>query len=142
MDFVSLLGARIRGPRLFGVAGGPAAGLALVLINWASGGTAAVGPAHLSLTQSDSPPPGAVGGMLTYTIQVTNPNPSGGNDASNVVVTDSLPSQVDFVSATGGTCQRSGSKVTCDLGQVNAATTATVTIVVKPKKAGALSNTA
>jgi uncharacterized repeat protein (TIGR01451 family) len=142
MDFVSLLGARIRGPRLFGMAGALAVVLALVLINWPSGATAAVGPTDLSLTKSDSPDPVAVGGTLTYTIRVTNPNPSGGNDASNVVVTDTLPSQVDFVSATGGTCQRSGSKVTCDLGQVNAATTATVTIVVKPKREGTLSNTA
>ena len=142
MDFVSLLGARIRGPRLFGMAGALAVVLALVLINWPSGATAAVGPTDLSLTKSDSPDPVAVGGTLTYTIRVTNPNLSGGNDASNVVVTDTLPSQVDFVSATGGTCQRSGSKVTCDLGQVNAATTATVTIVVKPKKEGTLSNTA
>jgi uncharacterized repeat protein (TIGR01451 family) len=142
MDFVGLLGARIRGPRLFAMAGALAALCALVLINWPSGATAAVGPTDLSLTKSDSPDPVAVGGTLTYTIQVTNPNPSGGNDASNVVVTDTLPSKVDFVSATGGTCQQSGGKVTCDLGQVNAATTATVTIVVKPKKAGTLSNTA
>ena len=142
MDFESLLGARIRGPRLFGVAGALAAVLALVLINWPGGATAAVGPTDLSLTKSDSPDPVAAGGTLTYTIQVTNPNPSGGNDASSVVVTDTLPSQVDFVSATGGTCKQSGSKVTCDLGQVNAGTTATVTIVVKPKKEGTLSNTA
>jgi uncharacterized repeat protein (TIGR01451 family) len=142
MDFVSLLGARIRGPRLFGMAGALAVVLALVLINWPSGATAAVGPTDLSLTKSDSPDPVAVGGTLTYTIQVQNLGPG---DASAVVVTDPLSaSDVDFVSATAtsGTCQHQANTVTCSLGQINAGAAATVTIVVKPKKAGTLSNTA
>jgi uncharacterized repeat protein (TIGR01451 family) len=139
MDFVSILGARIRGPRLFGVAGALAAVLALVLINWPSGAGAAPGDTDLALTKSDSPDPVVAGNNLTYTIRVENP---GGLPATNVVVTDNLPSGVDFVSATGGTCQRTGNTVTCDLGQVNAGTTAIVTIVVKTKKDGTLSNTA
>jgi len=142
MDFVSLLGARIRGPRLFGVAGALAAVCALVLINWPGGATAAVGPTDLSLTKSDSPDPVAVGGRLTYTIQVQNLGPG---DATAVVVTDPLSaSDVDFVSATttSGTCEHKANTVTCSLGQINAGAAATVTIVVEPKKAGTLSNTA
>jgi len=127
--------------RLIGIAAG--AVLLIVLAAVVTGGAgAAPGPTDLSITKTDSPDPVVEGNNLTYTIQVTNPNPIGGNDATNVVVTDNLPSGVDFVSATGGTCQRAGSTVTCDLGQVNAGSAATVTIVVKTKKDGTLSNTA
>jgi uncharacterized repeat protein (TIGR01451 family) len=145
MDSVTLSSARVRGPRLLGMAGGLAAVLALILINWPSGASAAPGPTDLALTKSDSPDPVAVEAALTYTIQVTNPNLLGGNDATGVVVTDPLSaSDVDFVSATAtsGTCQHQANTVTCSLGTINAATTATVTIVVKPKKTGTLSNTA
>jgi uncharacterized repeat protein (TIGR01451 family) len=117
-------------------------GLLVLAAVGTSGAGAVPGPTDLSITKTDSPDPVVAGNNLTYTIRVTNPNPSGGNDATNVVVTDNLPSGVDFVSATGGTCQRTGNTVTCELGQVNAATTATVTIVVKTKKEGTLSNTA
>ena len=74
MDSVTLLSARARGPRLVGLVGALMAVLALVLINLPSGAAAAPGPTDLSLTKSDSPDPVVVGGTLTYTIQVNNPN--------------------------------------------------------------------
>jgi uncharacterized repeat protein (TIGR01451 family) len=133
--------SRTRAPRLI-VTASALLGL-MVLATFGTGGAAAVpGPTDLSLTKSDTPDPVVAGNNVTYTIRVTNPNPSGGSDATNVVVTDNLPSGVDFVSATGGSCQRAGNTVTCDLGTVLANTTATVTIVVKTKKQGTLSNTA
>ena len=134
--------SRRRGARQLGASALLLGILVAMLIGYSGGASAAPGPTDLSITKTDSPDPVVAGNNLTYTIRVTNPNPSGGNDATNVVVTDNLPSGVDFVSATGGTCQRAGGTVTCNLGQVNAATTATVTIVVKTKKEGALSNTA
>jgi uncharacterized repeat protein (TIGR01451 family) len=142
VDFVSLSSARIRGPRLFGMAAALAGVLTLVLINWPGGASAAPGPTDLALTKSDSPDPVAVGGRLTYTIQVKN---QGANDATGVVVTDPLSaSEVDFVSATAtsGTCEHKANTVTCSLGTINAGNTATVTIVIEPKKTGTLSNTA
>jgi uncharacterized repeat protein (TIGR01451 family) len=145
VDFVTFLGARIRGPRLFGMAGALAGVLALALItliSWPGGASAAPGDADLALTKSDNPDPVAVGGALTYTIRVQN---LGANDATGVVVTDPLSaSDVDFVSATAtsGTCEHKANTVTCSLGTVNVGTTATVTIVVRPKKTGTLSNTA
>jgi len=129
-------------PRLLGLVAALVGTLLLVLIAYSGGATAAPGPSDLSITKTDSPDPVVQGNNITYTIRVTNPNASGGNDASSVVVTDNLPSQVDYVSATGGTCSKAGSKVTCNLGTVPAATTATVTIVVKAKKTGTVSNTA
>jgi uncharacterized repeat protein (TIGR01451 family) len=133
---------RSHAPRLLGAAVLGFAALLIALLGSSGGAGAAPGPTDLSITKTDSPDPVVQGNNLTYTIQVTNPNPSGGNDASDVVVTDNLPSGVDFVSATGGTCTHSGGTVTCNLGQVNAATTATVTIIVKTKNSGTLTNTA
>src|SRR5262245_6559332 len=128
-------------PRLIGVAGLLLGMLVTMLVIVSGGASAAPGDADLSITKTDSPDPVVAGSNLTYTIKVENPGISTG-PATNVVVTDTRPSGVDHVSATGGSCQKSGSTVTCDLGQVNAGSTATVTIVVKTKKPGTLSNTA
>jgi uncharacterized repeat protein (TIGR01451 family) len=128
------------GPRLIGTLSAAVGTVVLALIVYAAGAGAVTGPTDLSLTKSDSPDPVVAGNNLTYTIRVTNPDAT--NDAGSVVVTDTLPGQVDFVSATGGNCQKTGNTVTCDLGTVPAGTTATVTIVVKTKKDGTLSNTA
>ena len=60
--------------------------------------------ADLSLSKT-GPPTAIAGANLTYNLQVTNTGPS---TAVNVVVTDSLPAQVSFVSAVpsaGGSCQ-------------------------------------
>jgi uncharacterized repeat protein (TIGR01451 family) len=131
--------ARSRVPRLVGVSVILLGTLVLISLGSSGGAGAAPGDADLALTKSDSPDPVTAGNNLTYTIKVENP---GALPATEVRVTDKLPSAVDFVSATGGVCQRNGDTVTCDLGQVNAATTATVTIVVKTTKQGTLSNTA
>jgi len=116
----------------------------IVLAAVSTGGAAAApGPTDLSISKTDSPDPVVQGNNLTYTITVSN---LGVNDATSVVVTDNLPSAsaTDFVSATtsAGTCQHTGNSVTCDLGQVSAGTNVVVTIVVKAKKSGTLSNTA
>lgn len=131
---------RLHGPRLFGAAGAVFAALVLAMVG-AGGAAAAIGPTDLVLTKSDSVDPAVHQDNFTYTIQVRN---QGANDASAVVVTDNLPSEVDYVSSStsAGSCQRAGSAVTCNLGQVNAGVTVTATIVVKAKKTGTTSNTA
>jgi uncharacterized repeat protein (TIGR01451 family) len=132
-----------RGTRYLGLGAIMLGILVILLIGSAPKAAAIVGATDLSLTKSDSADPVTVGDNFTYTIQVRNPAATG-NDASNVVVTDTLPSQVSFISATpsSGTCTKSGSKVTCELGTVLTNTTATVTIVVKASKSGTASNTA
>jgi uncharacterized repeat protein (TIGR01451 family) len=117
------------------------AALAISLIGGASGAGAAVGSTDLSLTKADTADPVTVGDNFGYVITVKN---TGLNDAGDVITTDTLPSQVSYVSTTpsAGTCQKSGSKVTCDLGQLNAATSASVTILVKASHSGTASNTA
>lgn len=100
--------------------------------------------ADLALQKTDSPDPVKEGATLTYTISVTNLGPG---TASGVTVTDDLSSHVDFVSATAsqGSCQVTGKTVTCDIGTLPPnpdAPGATVTIQVKPKQTGPLTNTA
>jgi uncharacterized repeat protein (TIGR01451 family) len=100
--------------------------------------------ADLQLTKTDSPDPVQADENLTYTLGVHDDGPDA---ASAVTVTDALPSEVTFVSATAsqGSCTGT-STVTCDLGTVaaGAANDATVTIVVTPAESAVpgLTNTA
>jgi len=113
---------------------------------WAGGGAAAPsGTADLRVTKVDGPDPVAVGTPLTYTIQVENLGPS---SATGVVLTDPLPKNVDFVSATAssGQCALKGKKVTCELGDAGAPSvnygSLSVVLTVIPRKVGTIRNTA
>ena len=98
--------------------------------------------ADLAITKTDSPDPVIVGSNLTYTITVTNNGPAA---ATGVTVTDALPAGVTFVSTTPsqGSCSVSVlNVVTCNLGGLANAASATIAVVVTPNAVGALSNTA
>ena len=102
--------------------------------------------ADLAVALADAPDPVAAGTQVTYTVTVTNGGPS---PATSVTLTDVLPAAPRFVSATAsqGSCSRTGSgqtggTLTCGLGTLPSGGTATVTIVVKPSKAGTVTNTA
>jgi uncharacterized repeat protein (TIGR01451 family) len=92
-------------------------------------------PLDISVSKSDAPDPVNTGGNVTYTITVTGGGPD--TIASGVVVTDTLPSGVSFVSATvsptgAGTCSPVGDTVTCNLAAITGASPApavTITIV-------------
>jgi uncharacterized repeat protein (TIGR01451 family) len=90
-----------------------------------------VGPAGRSPT----------GRNMTYTLTVANGGPETAND---VVVTDTLPASVTYVSAVPiqGSCSEAGGVVTCNLGTILAEASATIDIVVKPTVAGVITNTA
>ena len=75
---------------------------------------------------------------LVYVISVTNYGPS---SASSVVVTDSLPVGVTFVSATGGGANNSG-VVNWSLGDMAAGAVSNVTLTVVAPASGSLSNVA
>ncbi|HEV2764199.1 MAG TPA: DUF11 domain-containing protein, partial [Pyrinomonadaceae bacterium] len=90
--------------------------------------------ANLALSVSDSPDPVAVGQNLTYTLGVQN---GGTGAASSVVLTATLPSNADFVSATHP-CTRSGATVTCEFGEMANGANKQLTVVVKPTAEGKL----
>ena len=127
-------------PRLFGAV----VVFAITALAAAGVASAAPGPTDLALTKTDGPDPIVQGETLTYPLKVDNLGVGGTSDATDVTVTDTLPSQVEFKSASSpnGTCQREGSTVTCDLGTVNAGASATAIITVKASKSGTISNTA
>jgi len=108
--------------------------------NAATATTTVTTEADLSITKTDSQDPVGSGNQLTYTIDITNSGPS---DAQNVVVTDTLPAGVTFVSSSG--CAEDPNGVpTCSLGNIAAGAMAayTVTVAVDPASSGTITNTA
>ncbi len=98
-------------------------------------------PIDLSLTQNDSVDPSLAGKQLTYTIQVRNNSSA---LATGVLVTDTMPAGVPFVSvsSTKGTCTRSGNILTCRIPSLAANASATIMLNVKPATPGTISNAA
>ncbi len=86
--------------------------------------------ADLAITKGGAPNPVSAGSNLTYTLNVTNNGP---NPAQGATVSDVLPGNVTFVSATApqGTCTHASGTVSCALGTIPNGTTVPVTIVVK-----------
>lgn len=85
--------------------------------------------ADLAIIKADSPDPVNVGDNLSYTLEVSNNGPS---DATDVIMTDVLPTGVTFVSSTPDppTCTESGGMVTCDLDTMASGANESVSIVV------------
>ncbi|HLC17101.1 MAG TPA: SBBP repeat-containing protein, partial [Thermodesulfovibrionia bacterium] len=92
----------------------------------------------LSVTKTASPDPALVDTDLTYAVVVTNNGP---DSATNVTLTDTLPTGVTYVSNDRG-CTEAAGTVTCNLGTINNGTNDTVHIVVTPTTAGTITNTA
>lgn len=95
----------------------------------------------VSISKTDSRDPVMVNNAVTYTLTVTNSGPS---PATGVTVTDVLPSGMNFGSATPtqGTCAINNLTVTCALGSLAVASSATVNIAVTPTATGLVSNSA
>lgn len=91
--------------------------------------------ADLSIAKGDSPDPVVVGETLTYQLTINNAGP---NMATNVEVTDTLPASVTLnsISGTTGSCTSSGRNISCELGDMAAGTSETITIRVTPNTAG------
>ena len=93
----------------------------------------------LLVTKSDSPDPARTGDDLTYTIIVSNT----AEPATGVIVTDTLPAGVTFVSAspTQGSCSGRGT-IICSLGDLPTGAVATVMIRATAMTSGQVVNTA
>lgn len=86
--------------------------------------------ADLSLAIIDSPDPVAAGGTLTYTLTVRNAGPQ---SASGIAVTNTLPAEATFVSASGSSwsCSRTNNIVTCTRStSLSVGSSSTITITV------------
>ena len=96
--------------------------------------------ADLSINKVDDVDPVTAGNNLTYTLTVNNAGPS---DAQNVVVTDTLPAGVTFVSSAGCTEDPAGVP-SCSLGNIAAGGSAayTVTVGVDASTTGTITNNA
>jgi uncharacterized repeat protein (TIGR01451 family) len=100
--------------------------------------------ADLSVTKSDSPDPVVMGAGITFTVLVANIGPS---DASNIVLSDTLPSSVTFQSisvpnewACSTPPADSTGTISCTATSLAAGMTSTIIIVGKPASAGLVSN--
>ena len=96
--------------------------------------------ANLKVTITDDPDPVDSGSDLTYTIKVTNNGPS---TASEVFIEDSLPSgtRIRSIDITAGICEKERQSVECNLEDLVANESATITIVIRPQRLGLLRNT-
>jgi uncharacterized repeat protein (TIGR01451 family) len=108
--------------------------------NSASASFTASGPPTADLLASSSAPAGSPGQALTYTAAATNNGPS---SATNVVLTDTLPSSFTYGSATPsqGSCSQASGVVTCNLGTVAAGSSASAAISATPSASGTFANT-
>jgi uncharacterized repeat protein (TIGR01451 family) len=96
----------------------------------------------MSVTNTPPPPPNAnEGDNLTYTLVVTNNDAT--NSATGVVLTDTLGTNLVFVSATTtqGTFTQSGGVVTFSMGTVGHGATVTATVTAQATEDGSLSET-
>ncbi len=99
--------------------------------------------ADVTVTKSDSPDPIAAGQDLTYVVTARN-IANGLSAADNVTITDTLPANLTFISATpsAGSCSAApaansvtgpgNDQVVCNLGTIANGAQRTVTIVVRP----------
>lgn len=102
---------------------------------------AAGGSADLAVTQTDSADPVEPNANYSYTLTITNTGPA---DAALVSVTDTLPSGVQYVSATGSgwSCDHASGVVSCSRPTLITGTSAAITLTVKaPANNQTLSNT-
>jgi len=99
--------------------------------------------ANVTIVKTATPSPTVPSGdTLTYTLAMTNNGPA---SATNVTVTDPLPTDVTYLSVnttSPGTCSEAGGTVTCLLGTMVNGGTATVTILTLAGAPGTATNTA
>jgi len=94
----------------------------------------------LSVLISGGPDPAVVGSEIAYEVSVTNNGPIG---ARQVVMTDALPAEVNFRSASpASSCDQAGGTVTCRAAAMPPGAVARFSIVVATTRPGQVGNTA
>ncbi|HCV32360.1 MAG TPA: hypothetical protein DGO89_20725 [Microcoleaceae bacterium UBA9251] len=95
--------------------------------------------ADLSVTKTANADTTTVGNNLTYTVTVTN---KGTSNAKEVTLADTLPEGVEFVSASVNPTQKSGNKLSFDLGNLNNGEAKTINVTVTPPITGNITGSA
>ncbi|HKB08602.1 MAG TPA: DUF11 domain-containing protein, partial [Candidatus Polarisedimenticolia bacterium] len=118
-------------------AGSTQAGAASVTMSWTMGAPKAysigaislkpVPPPVLNISKTDAPDPVVAGSNITYTISYSNTGPT---RATGVVITDTIPANTSFVSASNGGSLAAG-VVTWNIGNLNGGASGTRTLVVQ-----------
>ncbi|HUN88098.1 MAG TPA: C25 family cysteine peptidase [Terriglobales bacterium] len=90
----------------------------------ASTTTPVVTSADISVSNACTPLDQTAGSNIVCSQQITDLGPS---DAQGVVLTEAVPANTAYVSATGATCNLSSGTVTCNVGTVTASTPVTIT---------------
>jgi uncharacterized repeat protein (TIGR01451 family) len=95
----------------------------------------------LSITMSATPNPVIIGSNLVFNMTVSNAGPA---SAANVVVSQSLPAGLDFITATNsqGTATQAGTNVNFTIGEIPVGGTATISSVTLPTVVGTITSTA
>jgi uncharacterized repeat protein (TIGR01451 family) len=97
--------------------------------------------ADLVISKTDFPDPVTAGTSLTYTLNITNSGPSG---ATDMVVTDTLPASVSFVSASPFCSSQPNNQVRCTYDSIasgSAASPAVIRVTVNPAAPNLITNT-
>src|SRR5262249_12994034 len=92
--------------------------------------------ADLAISQVASADTVLLGENITYTLSVSNLS---SQSASSVSVTDAIPANVTFSSASPG-CVYTNGMVICDLGAMNASGSNGITVTVTPLAVGSVTN--
>jgi|GEM_PF-1667883 len=95
--------------------------------------------ADLSVTNTASTDQVTLENSLTYTVTVSNNGP---NTSQGVVLTDNLPQNVTFVSASVQPSTQSGNNLTFNLGNLENGQSTSINITVNPEAIGDITNTA
>ncbi|MBB4664233.1 SdrD B-like domain-containing protein [Conexibacter arvalis] len=96
---------------------------------------------NVSIRKAVSSPTAKIGDTITYTLTARNDGPSW---ATDVVVTDTLPRQLELTGATTsqGTCTTAGNALRCELGTLRPGQVETVTVTAVVHRSGTIVNTA
>ncbi len=92
--------------------------------------------ADLAVSQSAATGSWTPGQNLAYTLTVTNLGPQ---SAANVMLTDTVPANMTFVSASPG-CTYSAGQIICPVGMLAVAGATNLTVTLKPAGAGVFTN--
>jgi len=95
--------------------------------------------ADLAVSMTATPASVLQGGLVTFTINITNNGPF---TATGVVLTNFLPANVNYISSTTSQGTISGGGALAEIGTLSAGSNAVVTITVSPTATGNITDTA